>query len=206
MNWLSTHQLLSVVEPAAVLIVNTLSTPLCFKCLVYYNCHFHAFLTPLSQHCACNSNITVTDQEECSTVVILLQELVLALSCFVSDELWIQFLLQSAFIFRHVMEPLQFLLLFLNPATHETQLQQWHSDDTMISKSLFFTENIKYELKWNIKHLYFGVIWLTGHKRDSKTKSFCYCTDTSYRKYSDWQRSTYNSSLTHRSDWMKPMS
>jgi len=59
-----------------------------------------------------------TDQEECSAVVVLLQELVLALRRFVGDELWIQFLFLSPFFLRHVVESFQLLLLFLESATH----------------------------------------------------------------------------------------
>jgi len=53
-------------------------------------------------------------------VIVLLQELVLALHRFVRDELRIQFLFLPPFLLRHVMKSFQILLLFLQPATHRS--------------------------------------------------------------------------------------
>jgi len=79
---------------------------------------------------------SVTNQEERSTVIVLLQELVLALRCLVSDELWIQFLLLAAFFFRHMMKSLKLLLLFLNPTTHHTSMSQQCNSTCFYSKIL----------------------------------------------------------------------
>jgi len=61
---------------------------------------------------------SISYQEECSAVIVFLQELVFALRRFVGDELRIQFLLLSPFLFRHVVKSFQVVLLFLQPESH----------------------------------------------------------------------------------------
>ena len=66
--------------------------------------------------------IKATHQVECTAVVVLLKELVLALDLFVCDDLWLVPGVGSPLLLCHVVELIYFLLLLLLPGwTRSTQ-------------------------------------------------------------------------------------